>query len=333
MKAGVAKEVIIVIILSMSLIQAQNISIEYPPEVFVDEEFEVSVLLVNFSGNVYDLKFDIKNGNKNLAHVQVDEDWKSTHYWIKEAFVNESTKKFHMKITESYEGAVPLIVKLREGTYVETFEGNELAIHNQESEEGEEEEKEEGSIEIDWNDDKIVNGEEFEIAIKGFISGEDIRLWIEKSGEIISERYDTKNEEWKSGLFYVNDFECETLELRMKSEYSSFEGDAFIKVKIRNGEEHSETIKILKKEIVENDDEIESTVDKGVIKSDGKEFTEAVIQLGTGKIVQKVSSDDGDQNEVVVYESKNEKIKIYVVFGFALLCVGLCVLIAWGKIG
>lgn len=325
--------VLLFILLSMS-VHAQNISVEYPSEISVEEEFEIKVILINFSESMYDLKFDIKNGNKNLAHVQVDDDWKSTHYWIKEAFVNESSRKFQVKITEPYEGTVPLIVKLREGTHVETFEGNELVIHNQEPEEDEEknEEKEESGIELDWDEDEIINGEEFEIAINGFIPGDDIRLWIEKRGEIISERYDTKNEEWKSGLFYVNGFDDESIEIRIKNEYFDFDGEAVINAKIRDGKEENKPIRILQKEIV-GDEQVEPQPAEDMPNSEEDGFNEAVIQLGTGKVVEEDSLKNEYYSEAVIYESRNEKMKRYALFGFALLCVGLCVLIAWGKIG
>ncbi len=330
-------KLVFVIIILIYLIQAQNITLEYPPEVSVDEEFEIKVNLINFSGSMYDLKFDIKNGNKNLAHVYVDETWKSTHYWIKEAFVNEQERNFQLKITESYKGIVQLVVKIREGSRVDIFDGNLLTIINNETNENKEDENNENNqettnqIELTWNEEDIIKGREFEIEIGG-VNGNDVRLWIEKNNEILSERYDEKNEEWKSGLFYINDFNDEKITLRIKNEFSDFEGEAVIKAKIRNSEEHQQEIIILKNEDNEN---IQETVKEKseVINDEDTKNSSEIIQLGTGKVIQEKTEKKLIENESsVIYESKTEKIKIYVLFGFALLCIVVSILIAWRKL-
>jgi len=58
-------------------------------------------------------------------------------------------------------------------------------------------------FEIDWKDEDIVNGEEFEIEVKAFnLKDElyDLKVWIEFKGNdtVISDRYDAEEEEWKS---------------------------------------------------------------------------------------------------------------------------------------
>ena len=331
--------IFIAFITSIILAQAQTITLEYPSEVSVGEEFEIKVMLINFSDGAYDLKFDIKNGNKNLAQVYWEDDWKSTHYWMKEAFINQQEKKFQLKVTESYSGVVPLIVKIREGNTVELFEGDVLMIIDDGKNEDENKEEEnigekDNKITLDWNKEEIINGVEFEIKING-VKDKDVRLWIEKNNEIITERYDENNEEWKSGLFYINNFNEEIILLRIKNKFSDFDGEATIKVKIRDNNEQSENIVILASEFLEKSNENKSIV---VAKENDSEYTissmegdKEIIQLGTGKVVEQIDERYGVRDSII-YESKTEKIKIYALFGFVLLCVVIGIFVVWRKL-
>ena len=78
---------------------------------------------------------------------------------------------------------------------------------------------------------------------------------------------------------------------------------------------------------------IEIRNDKDVLDKEivfEKEIVE-IIKLSDSKDSVAIT-EDIKTNKVIIYESKNEKIKKYSIFGFALLCVGLSVLIIFKKL-
>ena len=109
------------------------------------------------------------------------------------------------------------------------------------------------NYEINFDDDEIVNSKEFNIYVK--INGEndkvyDGKLWIEKEGNIISERYDSENNLWKSSYYYLNQYfengKEQEVKLRINKKYEDFYGDAYIHFKIRDKKEIKEEIVIIK---------------------------------------------------------------------------------------
>jgi len=63
---------------------------------------------------------------------------------------------------------------------------------------------------------------------------------------------------------------------------------------------------------------------------ENKSVVSESIKLGSQKIDNQ-ESENIKTHDYVIYESKIEKIKKYSVFSFALLCIMLCILIAWRK--
>ena len=98
------KRVAILTLLLISYAYAQSISIDFPSDVFCDEEFVVDVELSDFSEGIYDLKFEIMNSSQNIAKVFRGNQWKSTHYWINTAYNYSNDNSFKLMITENYEG-------------------------------------------------------------------------------------------------------------------------------------------------------------------------------------------------------------------------------------
>tara|TARA_Y100000034_G_C6868549_1_gene396130 strand:+ start:101 stop:1117 length:1017 start_codon:yes stop_codon:yes gene_type:complete len=197
-------------------------------------------------------------------------------------------------------------------------------------------------LELEWDEDDIVNGKDFEIKVKVENLDDqdyDVKLWIEdEDDKIISERYDKEEEKWKSGNYYINEFfsgpgdETEDIELRIKDEYEDYEGDAKIYLKLRPGGEIDEDIEILEKKkpkTTSNEEEDEEEV----IDNEPSPITEQVIQLGSS-ISESIGSKTEDLKERgdMVYESKDNKIKEYAIIGFAFFCVGLSVLLIFNKI-
>ena len=202
------------------------------------------------------------------------------------------------------------------------------------------------TYEISWDEDDIVNGKNFKIKV--IVNAEDDelydgKLWIENDGKIISDVYDSKEDEWKSSYYYVNEYfeglgEVQRVKLRIDEDYRDFDGDAYIHFRIRDEEEIKEEIEILKKdegtEIHGDDKDSESIVEEQI-----QEVIIEPISLGTkvgnaGKGSKDPSGTiEKDINtENIVYESKGLKIIEYSVYGFAILCVLLCVLVMWRKL-
>jgi len=228
------------------------------------------------------------------------------------------------------------------------FESYFINISGQLVDGSEESESSEPYFELEWDEDDIVNGKDFKIKVNAFnLEDEeyDVKLWIEfeDNDTIISERYDENEEKWKSGKYYLNEFfkgpgnESEKIEIRIKDKYEDFKGDVNLFFKTRDGSEIERSIEILEKEegVAESQESEEPKVLEVEIESEPAHITGEVIRLG-GRKESNESSNEASENlktpSGIVYESKTEKIKKYSVFGFALLCVLICVLIAWRKL-
>ena len=208
------------------------------------------------------------------------------------------------------------------------------------------------SLDMDWNEDDIVNGNEFEIEVSAENLKDEkynIKVWIEfeDKNTIISDRYGEDSgggEMWKSGSYYVYNLfkgpgdETEKVNLRIRENYKDFNGDAKIFLKLSTGEEVSKDIEILEKE------EDKVAEEKEVVKKNNtqeiKTTTQStapvsgnVIKLGNSESKETIgdtNKNTGDGN--LIYESGNEKTKIYSIIGFAALCLGLAVLMIFKKI-
>jgi len=189
------------------------------------------------------------------------------------------------------------------------------------------------SYELDWDEEDIVNGDEFKVKV--IISGEDGlydgKLWIEDNDKIISDRYN--DGKWRSSYYYIKEnFEVgnNKVKLRIDEEFSDFKGDAYIHFRIRGEEEIKESIEILKKKV--DDSKYEESFE--IKESEPIEKINEEIILEPISLGQKVDSlEEKDINtENIVYESKGLKIIKYSIYGFTILCVLLCVLIMWRKL-
>ncbi|MBS3080393.1 hypothetical protein J4221_02900 [Candidatus Pacearchaeota archaeon] len=322
-------KIVFIIMLIVPLIYSQEVIINYPEKVYVGEEFEITIELSNFSEGIYDTKFDIRNGSKNIAKRFWENEWKSTHYWMYNA-LNESEKKktFKLMISEPYIGEVLFFIRIKNNVEEFIF-NNSLEIETKKEEMEERGSRKEAlDIDLKWDENEIVNGEEFEISIKinKISDNKDVKVYID-NGKIISDRY---YEEWKSGMFYANDF-LDTLDRKMKirirEEHRNFSGEAEIVFKLRNGFEHREKIEIIpyNEKSNTNDGNINSS-NKSIGVNETKTIINETIKLGYDYELK-----PWDVKTNPVYESKTEKMRKYSVFAFALFCVLLVILIIWRK--
>jgi len=207
------------------------------------------------------------------------------------------------------------------------------------------------SFDMDWKEENIVNGEEFEIELEFFNLKDqdyDIRVWIEfgDNNTVISDRYDEKNNEWKSGRYYINEFvkgpedKAKEILLKIREEHGNFKGNTKLFFKIRNEKPIEKTIKILGKEEQKEDKEnkTEEKNKEEINKIEQENFENLsipgeVIFLGkraSGEIENKSEGIKTQKN--IVFESKSELIKKYAIYGFALLCIMLIFLLAFDKL-
>ncbi len=340
---------------------SEEINLSYPNNVLVGREFNLSVTLINFSLDFYDVKIDIVNktinGTSNIAQRFWNNTWKSTFYWISDA-INLSEKNneiFRLNITENYYGLNNITVKIRSSrnniknfTYLINISYSEFNSSNYSnfSSNNSSNSSSASNSEIYYRlnfDEEVNNGEEFYVDIEIFNLDNkeyDVKLWIENNSKIISERYDENNDEWKSGNYYVNNFfkgagnKTGKIKIRIDKDYKEFSGESNLFFKIRNGLKINYTIDIIKKENkteIENKNEKKENKDKLKIEEVKKPITASVIRLNS--VNNKINSTESIKTDnYTVYESKTEKIKKHSVYGFAILSVILCILISWNKL-
>ncbi len=346
---------LVMIVLFSVFVIADNLSIsmEYPEKVVFEEEFEIIVSLIDFEFDLYDVKFEIVNGSKNLARRYYEGEWKSSNFWMNQAINNsvENEKSFNLIISEEYDGINNFSIKIRNQNdfYFERYELINISYverNVQEEDEGESDNDENSSdsdirVVLDWDKDDIENGKRFDIDvdISGLDEKEyDVRLWVEDDGNVISDRQNFNDKEWKSGKFYLDNIlvgpgnESLEVKLRIREDYRDFDGSARVYFKLREGFEISREIKVLEK----RDEEIEelevvipksSKVSGNVVKLDA-------IKLGNTKL------GSSDTNGIVrenlesnlEYNSNTEIVKSYSLYAFALLCVIMSILIVLRKL-
>jgi len=208
------------------------------------------------------------------------------------------------------------------------------------------------SINLDWNDEDIINGDEFEITVEADnLESEDYDVKIEirdDDDNLISERYGNykDKEVWKSGTYYIEEFisgsgdESEDMKIRIKSDYSDFHGDATISAKIRISgsskiiDEVEKDIEILAPEDEsnnDNSDDSDSSSPSSSSSSSSGSITGGVINLGSSSSKTNSSEVESTSGEGMIYKSKNEYMKEYAIYGFGVLCIGLIVMLIRDK--
>lgn len=205
------------------------------------------------------------------------------------------------------------------------------------------------SLDMDWDEDDIINGEEFEIEVKAFnLENEEynLKIWIkfDDNDTCISDRYGENNEgeeKWLSGKSYwiYNIFEgpknkTESIKLRIRDDYKNVHGDDFeICLELEDVEdtEKCESIEILEKEEESEEEETDSNEATQTTSETTPTITGEVIRLGSSEPEAKIENATVENNNLI-YESRNELIKKYSIFGFAIFCVALNVLLIFNKI-
>jgi hypothetical protein len=210
-----------------------------------------------------------------------------------------------------------------------------------------EDEDDEISIDMDWDEDDIINGKEFEIDIglENLKSEDyDIKVWIEDGGDIISETYHEQENKWLSGTYYIIELvsgpgeETKDIKLRIDEDYEDFSGDAEIKARIRRSDTEdtkaskNQDIEVLEKEDEDssensydnekNENHLEISKNNQQEMQEQKEEDNGVIKLGNKNSLEEYDIDE------ILYESSSEKMKKYSIYFLSgLLMVIIIILI------
>lgn len=197
-------------------------------------------------------------------------------------------------------------------------------------------------LELDWNEEDIVNGKEFELDVDVYnleSKDYDMRVYITfKNNTLISEIYHEEDEKWRSGSNYVvgvfsgSGNKSETFSLRIKEKYEHFYGDVKIVAKIRETDTRSvkdsvtENMELLEEDAGGDDDEREEEDDEDEEEDNSAAMTGGVIRLGERK------EDNEENKKGVIYESGSEKVKKYAIYGLNLILIVILILLARKKI-
>ena len=203
-------------------------------------------------------------------------------------------------------------------------------------------------LEAEWYGDDILNTEDFDIEIKVYnLEDKDynLRVWIEPEDEdkIISDRYDPKNDEWKSGKYYIDKFfsgpgnKSEDILLRLREEEDDFKGYAVLKAKLENEDYTLErSIKILEPEKNE-EDTIDNDADSGSQGDSNIQDTQQETATITGDIIKlgdrsKLQKQESSEEKGIVYESGSEKVKKYAIYGLNAILIVIIILLVKKKV-
>jgi len=123
-----ALTLIFLIVLIAPIISAQNITVDYPDKVQVEEEISFSIKLTDFQEDIYDVKIDITLNGERVSKILNNGEWKSTYYYVNDAMNQNEEKIFSLKIGEGT-GIGNIVIKIRDsGGNVKTFSDYEISI-------------------------------------------------------------------------------------------------------------------------------------------------------------------------------------------------------------
>lgn len=132
------KKIILSILFILFLVEnvsAQNISIDYPEEIRVGEEFDFKIELVDFEDDIYDIKIDVLAGGERIAQIWNNGEWKSTYYYINDVIGENEEKEFLLKVMNYIENA-DIEIKIRNSKGIsKSFSGYKIKVEKAEEQE------------------------------------------------------------------------------------------------------------------------------------------------------------------------------------------------------
>jgi len=94
-----------------------KINLSFPPEVFGEKEFEVSLSVSNLESKTYDVKISVESDSQILSEIfDPKNSWQSSNYYLREIFSGNSfSGNFKLKIkTKNFIGDAQIFAKIRD---------------------------------------------------------------------------------------------------------------------------------------------------------------------------------------------------------------------------
>ncbi len=369
-KAVILLTIIFIGIIQLNLIKAANtnlsltpdIVLNYPSEVRVGEEFNAGLILNNFPEDVYDVRIGILNNGTRVSRIWNGSYWQSSYFYVNN-IINTSqadSQTFRLNITSCFNGIGDIDIKLKDSkskyyTFLNytlkvnascssfNIINNTNSINNPVNNNSSE-----ISLKLSTDSYEIKYGKEFEISVRAFNLEDknyDAKVYVfNDEDKIISQVYD--EDKWLSSNNYIDELfkgpgdKSKTLKLRIKEQYKDFNGEATLGIRLReHGSstykiELQDSIEVLKRDSSEEntsektnqDALLEEKKDKNTEISNEDILEERVIYLGSSKL----KSEGIKSKKNTIYQSENELIKRYSVYGFIALILILVALIGFG---
>jgi len=330
--------------LMLTCAAAQNISVNYPSQTTYGQAFSFSITLLNFTSDVYDVKIDITNSSGDrLGKILNGGSWQSTYNYVGDAINTSSSNSssFSLNITEQFNGTANIEIKVRDSSSnIETFSGYALNVMYQSQNSSENQSQQNPTsqpaavnLSVDYDDE--VESQGFNVTIRLYNLKNmkyDIKVYItfEENDTIISQTFDGS---WKSSTYYIIDAvegpgsETSEIKMRIKDEYSNFEGDARITVRIRESETENsaasfeDSITIKKSEVSNGTSSNQGTVSLNLVRDNSSQNTPGI----TSNVIKLNSQTANTTKDIKsnIYKSKVEYFKQYGIYAFAIVCVAV----------
>ncbi len=344
----------------ISSVCAEEIAFEYSHEIRAGNIFLVNITLLDFSLDSYDVKIDIFNStdsSNRLSEIFNGQNWQSTFNYVSDAINTSLSNKssFQLNITKNYNGTSNISVSIRNSKDISkvfrnfsivilpfdlinitnssinqtTNSTNQTSTNNTTNIQ-----KISSYMGLDWDEEDIVNGEEFYIDIKFFNLEDknyDLKLWIssENNDNSISDRYDENESKWESGIYWLNNFikgsgnKTSEVSLRIRSSSKNFYGDAKISAKMRVSGD-SDIVNSTTRDITINKNQTDSATSLNAVSLSsstsyvGNSNSSGLIILGSSSSMK---TEDIKTLGNTIYKSKSEYMMEYAPYIMNVLCI------------
>jgi len=340
------------LLMGLAFVSAEDVEVTYPSDVNSGEVFTVTVNLLNFSLDIYDIKIEILNNDTQEsidAGIIDGNSWHDTFNYVNEAIDTSENNEsiFSLNITDTYDGNAVMEVKVRDSSNnTQTFSGYELTVSYEEP--PAEEPDPEIELKLDWEIEDIINGDTFKIEVQGLNLRDeyyDIKAYIYDDDDKNKPISETKNEndDWVSSTEYYEEFfqgpgkETEYITLRIKDDYEDLSGEFKIGVKIRETgesdilEEETEDIEVLEEEIKTPGPEPEEPEENNTETEEDPE--PGTVRLGrNGNNTNETDEEENENESKIVYESSSEKMKKYAIYVLNALLIIIIIFLIKNKV-
>lgn len=150
--------ILVILLMFIPFVFAEEIEVDYPSKISLNEEFTFKIKLIDFDEDVYDAKIDILANGERVAQIWNEEEnkWQSTYFYVKDSIENQEGE-FKIKAIVEF-GVADIEVKTMDSAGSKrTFSGYEIESLGGDS--GEDSEDEENDSE-DSEDEEDETSEE-----------------------------------------------------------------------------------------------------------------------------------------------------------------------------